>query len=693
MGQAVQDELTLEERTLLEDPLAAEALKRLGMTVDMLKHKSLAYFGSTGDAAVAFEHNEKRRHLLWTRVRDEHALLQRTPSVTTSQVGGLSTPGGDTRLERMRRGQQASMRSMLERQSRAVQREAEVEQRAERAALRQEMASANRDNQQLLRERELQHLKIKHGVRAQIHQERRETSEQVRAEEAAVRDARGSSLGGGGGGGGGRRGGAGGGAGGGADPRTVDAARARERRVEQEEARQQALREQLESKVERAALRKQEIEYERERKKVQNETKLLQHELRKAAAEGVAHEATIASQHEALSKQQRAATKLAVREDERQEGETGRAAALQARKERSEAARRAFDEQRKQEEEERRQHHEEKEAVSVEAAEARRRQQAAERRATATLRAMKARARIQIVKVGEESRRIELEREAEQKQRAADDLREARKAQRDSGRRGGGAMQREADRKENIERLRRAAEYKEARTQASIARKERLADERRQLQGAAEAERRHRQALEARTRRELHESLEAQLRAIADGGGAAVLDLGLAMPSKAGPPSTIAASSSAGRVGAAMRARPSSAPPPRRAADEDEAAARAKERERAALARERAARGRARDRAGHAAAAERQDEQGRLAAIERIRREQNRVLLRALEAEQEREARRADLVAETSAGPDRERLLKIFELERSQASADMMALTADHELALAQRMAELGMTR
>lgn len=680
-----RDELTLEERTLLEDPLAVEALKRLGMTVDMLTHKPLAHFGSNeASAAAAFEHNEKRRQLLWARVREEHARLQRTPSVTSSQVGGLSTTGGDTRLERMRRGQEASMRAMLERQSRAVQREAEAEQRAERAALRQEMAAANRDNQQLLRERELQLVKIKHDVRAQYHQERREMSEQVRAEEAAARSARGSSAGGGG-----RRGGAGGGA----DLRAVDAARARERRVEQEEARQQALREQLESKAERAARRKQEIEYERERKKVQNETKLLQHELRKAAAEGVAHEATIASQREALGKQQSAAARLAAREDERQEGETGRAAALQARKERSEAARRAFDEQRKQQQEERRLQQEEKEAVSVEAAEARRRQQAAERRATATLRAMKARARIQIVKVGQESRRIELEREAEQKQRAADDLREARKAQRDGSTRGGGAKQREADRKENLERLRRAAEYKEARTQASIARKERLADERRQLQGAAEAERRQRQALEARTRRELHESLEAQLRAIADGGGAAALDLGLAMPSKAGPPSTIATSFSASRAGAANRARPSSAPPRRRAVDEDEAAARAKERERAALAAERAARGRARDRAGHAAAAERQDEQGRLAAIEGMRREQNRVLLRALEAEQERETRRAELIAETSAGPDRERLFKIFELERSQASAKMMALTADHELALAQRMAELGMTR
>ena len=54
---------------------------------------------------------------------------------------------------------------------------------------------------------------------------------------------------------------------------------------------------------------------------------------------------------------------------------------------------------------------------------------------------------------------------------------------------------------------------------------------------------------------------------------------------------------------------------------------------------------------------------------------------------------RTELLDETPPGPDRERLLKIFELERSQAESDMMALTADHELALAQRMAELGMTR
>ena len=183
MGRALRDgELTLEERTLLEDPLANEALKRLGMTVDMLKPRSLSHFGSTGQAATAFQHHEKRRQHLWARVREEHARLQRIPSVTSSQVGGLSTAGGDTRLERMRHGQQASMRAMLERQACTVQREAEAEQRAERAALRQEMASANRDNQQLLRERELQHLKIKHGVRAEIHQETRDVTEQVRAE-------------------------------------------------------------------------------------------------------------------------------------------------------------------------------------------------------------------------------------------------------------------------------------------------------------------------------------------------------------------------------------------------------------------------------------------------------------------------------------------------------------------------------
>ena len=38
-------------------------------------------------------------------------------------------------------------------------------------------------------------------------------------------------------------------------------------------------------------------------------------------------------------------------------------------------------------------------------------------------------------------------------------------------------------------------------------------------------------------------------------------------------------------------------------------------------------------------------------------------------------------------------LVQIFSLERSKADADLMELTAKHELALASKMAKLGMTR
>ena len=75
------------------------------------------------------------------------------------------------------------------------------------------------------------------------------------------------------------------------------------------------------------------------------------------------------------------------------------------------------------------------------------------------------------------------------------------------------------------------------------------------------------------------------------------------------------------------------------------------------------------------------------------KRQQNQQLLSSLRAEEERDAQRKRLLEETPPGPDRERLLKICDMERSRASADLMSLTADHELALAQRMAELGMTR
>ena len=72
-------------------------------------------------------------------------------------------------------------------------------------------------------------------------------------------------------------------------------------------------------------------------------------------------------------------------------------------------------------------------------------------------------------------------------------------------------------------------------------------------------------------------------------------------------------------------------------------------------------------------------------AIDRLRAEQNAELRHAVEAEQIAEAKRTELLATVPEGPDRTRLQKLLKLERERADSEMMALTADHE----RRVAEL----
>ena len=63
------------------------------------------------------------------------------------------------------------------------------------------------------------------------------------------------------------------------------------------------------------------------------------------------------------------------------------------------------------------------------------------------------------------------------------------------------------------------------------------------------------------------------------------------------------------------------------------------------------------------------------------------------DAEQLDEARRSALLAETAEGSDRVRLQKLLKLERERADSELMALTAEHELALAQLFQRAGVTR
>uniref|UniRef100_A0A7S3BAR7 Uncharacterized protein n=1 Tax=Haptolina ericina TaxID=156174 RepID=A0A7S3BAR7_9EUKA len=82
-----------------------------------------------------------------------------------------------------------------------------------------------------------------------------------------------------------------------------------------------------------------------------------------------------------------------------------------------------------------------------------------------------------------------------------------------------------------------------------------------------------------------------------------------------------------------------------------------------------------------------------LEALERIRRRQNERLLRALEAEQEREMTRNDLLLSPVSAADQKRLTKLIQLERGMAAREIRNLTEEHELELADKMVELKITR
>ncbi|CAK4588759.1 unnamed protein product [Aphanomyces euteiches] len=75
--------------------------------------------------------------------------------------------------------------------------------------------------------------------------------------------------------------------------------------------------------------------------------------------------------------------------------------------------------------------------------------------------------------------------------------------------------------------------------------------------------------------------------------------------------------------------------------------------------------------------------------LEALRRRQNQELLRVLEEEQAAEEQREVILRQARDGAERNRLEKIFGLERSQASERIMRLTEEHEVMFNQRVAEL----
>ena len=99
----VPSALTLEEKTLLDDPLAVEACQKCGIELQELHPLPLGHFVHESNPAQAAEHSEKRRQYKWRLIREELGHLQRKSSALLHTT---SSAAADTRMERMRKSQE-----------------------------------------------------------------------------------------------------------------------------------------------------------------------------------------------------------------------------------------------------------------------------------------------------------------------------------------------------------------------------------------------------------------------------------------------------------------------------------------------------------------------------------------------------------------------------------------------------------
>ena len=279
------------------------------------------------------------------------------------------------------------------------------------------------------------------------------------------------------------------------------------RKGAQADAKQQALLEAIAVKEARAEARRNELVWERQRKKVINETRTLQHELRKASADESAQVIALKTQRDAMVKQANRESQLQAREAEKE-----KQGALRSSRE---SMRKAEDEVKASSDKAAREEmmHERNERAAN-AAEQRQRRVAAERKATAKLKQLKTHAALHRCRLEEEERRAQLQIHLDTVQQAAKDARESCRTERS---RPESARERRTDHEENLARLKKAESFKRLRAEESIARKEGVADQRRQQAQSLVSERRRREVMEKRLSAELQQSLDAEVRALADG--------------------------------------------------------------------------------------------------------------------------------------------------------------------------------
>lgn len=653
------------DAALLCSELGAEALRRTGILEDDLRPKPLANFDrKDGDELLVqrLHEYERRREHKWGLLREEHRRL--SAEAERAKRGGeiSAASAAETaaeRRERLRRAQALSMRQALDRQALILERDAEAEEIRQRMESRLQKAQSNRD--ELAAERQLRH------ARLQAYRESLESLHQQKLSARRASPPRALSAPRASRGGGDRAGSM-------TAPSRLHSSKSHKaavahaamRRQAAWEERDRSLLDRLKIKESRAQARRTAEsageDESRRRQRALGERVQLRRELHRVASESRNYAFLAERMERAGAQLGRSAStgRLEMdeeaarrRKNERERGEQAAAARRQAAAA-AVAARRA---QLARKLEEKASAHATDHALHAAA----RAREEYEKKERARLRVLSA--RVVAVQAENKTRRsieTKLERAEEQRKRRA----AAAVVNFDVLRRREAAV-------DNQEMRRRATQDKEERIRRSIAAKERLFEQRRQQQQEeAEMLRIEREALRRR-----EETLRKQL----------------SCHTTAHDLVTSAATIAQGPLTGASRHQV--CPRPKAHTPRAPILAEAPPRRRMGPPRGRPAEVRGSPRAvgrvgwgGHA------DGSSAMASIESLRRQQNEALMRLLEEEQAREAEREALLMRSD-GADRERLRKIFEVERSNAEEDTMAFAAHHELELAKEMARLGMTR
>ena len=776
-------DFTPEERAFLCGPKAEAALAAAGVALEDLRPRAIETFEEPRELrASTFE---KRRVYQWRLVRQELAKLEQraaaaerkaaaaadnrpaAPAVKLPDyyVQGRSQSSGALPPQRSatsgqddpesvgaaaQRAHELALRQMVQRETRALERELRAERQRERLEARQHAADEARQKAQSERERQRQASRESREFLSDVRAARREleirsgalSARDPRPRPASAPPERPGSAGASSARGGGSSSRA---AGGGGGAPLAEAVRARAEAVQREKA--AAIASKMSSKEQATQRRRDEVEAERAMKRLYAEQMRLRHEERLAGVQLQQLETTVRQQREleerqAKAERERAAMRAAVGKitvgggagggggggdggdggDGDGDGDALGPAASAARQavreaelaskvaERAAAARERLAQAARQTES--------KAAMKDAKAEAYRRQsdeqREQERRALqvknhelAIRRQQKLRAR----QVQDEVDRARAESAAELAARRSEEQQERLRAEREQ-KRLAQEVKLEAHR-QNAERIQRAMAHRSAQTEASIANKDLRYEQRRQTADESKQLRQAYQVARYKQQASIHTklrsagsqgSLEAEARRAAE-------ELGFELPPPLPPPPPAAPPTGDPASGSASLSRRSAAQQQQQqrplAEPHQPSVTQAFGADR--VSRERSgARGvdpEVASGGGGASAlppprapktpAEREDSRTRaaFAAIERLRAEQNAELRHAVEAEQLAEAGRVELLAKTADGPDRVRLQKLLKLERDRADAELRGLTAEHELALAQQFKKLGVTR